>query len=96
MMYIARRKLKMNDGRDRLPGQPVPEAAQWRESVLSAHLRMGWIERVSELPKEPVKEPVTKPAAKASKPSPLKKKASVKNPEPSETITDTGPSEKVD
>lgn len=56
-MFVALRSLKV-DGRTVAPGEPVPEAAAWQESVRRAHLNLGWIKEDQELPATPKARPV--------------------------------------
>jgi hypothetical protein len=47
-MFVACVVLKV-EGRQVKPGEPVPEAYRWQESVRRAHINLGWIKEDGEL-----------------------------------------------
>jgi len=41
MYTVGRRPIRMNDGSMRYPGDSVPEAKDWKDSVIRAHMSAG-------------------------------------------------------
>lgn len=47
MHYVAKRQMTTSAGQ-RMPGDQVPEAADWPRAILDAHLAGGWLEEVDD------------------------------------------------